>query len=146
MPVIALVPIGIIISGASPEQGLVNLFTLGAYGYLGSYILASASLPFFLRRIGEGSYGSWILGSVTTLALGAVFWTAADVSIRAGNLQSAIYGGVLLASILYTTFLHVRSPARLAAVGIYDETRESDLFLPGPPRSLLTRALRRPHP
>jgi hypothetical protein len=124
----------------------VNLFTLGAYGYLGSYILASASLPFFLRRIGEGSYGSWILGSVTTLALGAVFWTAADVSIRAGNLQSAIYGGVLLASILYTTFLHVRSPARLAAVGIYDETRETDLFLPGPPRSLLTRALRRPHP
>jgi amino acid transporter len=146
MPVIALVPITIIASGASPEQGLVNLFTLGAYGYLGSYILASASLPFFLRRIGEGSYGSWILGSVTTLALGAVFWTAADVSIRAGNLQSAIYGGVLLASILYTTFLHVRSPARLAAVGIYDETRETDLFLPGPPRSLLTRALRRPHP
>jgi amino acid transporter len=146
MPLIVIVPIGIIISGASPEQGMVNLFTLGAYGYLGSYILASASLPFFLRRIGEGSYGSWMLGSVTTLALGAVFWTAADVSIRAGNLQSALYGGVLLASILYAAFLHVRSPARLAAVGIYDETRESDLFMPGAGRSLLTRRLRRRHP
>jgi hypothetical protein len=128
MPIIAVVPITIITSGASLQQSLVDLFTLAAYGYLGSYILASASLPFFLRRIGESTRASWILAAVTTLALGAVLWTAADVSIRAGNLQSVIYGAVLLASIVYAAFLHIRSPASLAAVGVYDETRESDLF------------------
>lgn len=128
MPVVATVPIAVVFSGTSPEQGLANLFTLGAYGYLGSYILASASLPFFLRRIGENTYTSWILGAATSLALGAVLWTAATVSVRTGNLQTLVYGGVLLASVLYAVFLHFRSPERLASVGIYDETRESDLF------------------
>lgn len=128
MPVVAIVPIAIIISGASPERGLVNLFTLGAFGYLGTYILASASLPFFLRRIGENTYASWILAAATCLALGWVLWTAAAVSIRTGNLQIFIYGGVLLASVIYALFLHLRFPERLASVGIYDETRESDLF------------------
>jgi len=128
MPVVAVVPIAVVIFGASPERGLVTLFTLGAYGYLGSYILASASMPFFLRRIGESTYSNWILGAVTSVALGAVFWTAAAASIRTGSLQTLVYAGVLLASVLYATFLRFRLPGRLASVGIYDETRELDLF------------------
>jgi hypothetical protein len=128
LPVVAIVPIAVITSTASPERGLVNLLTLGAYGYLGSYILASASLPFFLRRIGESTFASWILGATTTLALGAVLWTAAAASIRTGSLQTVIYACVLLASAIYATFLHLRFPTRLASVGIYDETRELDLF------------------
>lgn len=134
MPVVAMVPIAIIISGTSPERGLVDLFTLGAYGYLGSYILASASLPFFLRRIGENTPVSWILGAVSTVTLGAVLWTAAAASVRTGNLQAVIYGGVVLGSVIYATFLHVRLPERLASVGIYDETRELDLFRGRPDR------------
>lgn len=132
MPVVAIVPVAIIIFGASLERGLVTLLTLGAYGYLGSYILASASLPFFLRRIGESTYTSWILGAATTLALGAVFWTAAAASIRTDSLQIVIFAGVLLASVIYATFLRLRFPGRLASVGIYDETRELDLFQGGP--------------
>jgi amino acid transporter len=132
MPVVAIVPIAMVISGARPEQGLANLFTLGAYGYLGSYVLASASLPFFLRRIGENTYGSWILGAATSLVLGAVLWTAATTSIRSGNLQTLIYGGVLATSVVYAMYLQRRLPLRLASVGIYDETRESDLFHGGP--------------
>lgn len=128
MPVVAIVPIALIVSGANPQQGLVQLFTLGAYGYLGAYILTSASLPFFLHRIGENTYASWILGSVTSLALGLVLWKAATVSIQTGSLQIFIYGGVLLASVLYAWFLRLRFPERLASVGIYDETRQSDLF------------------
>ncbi|WP_172411877.1 amino acid permease [Arthrobacter globiformis] len=128
MPVVAAVPVVVIISGVSPYQGLVSLLTLGAYGYLGSYILASASLPFFLRRIGESTYSSWIVGGITTLAVGALFWTAAAASIRTGSLQTVVYAGVLLASVLYATFLRLRFPKRLESVGIYDETRELDLF------------------
>lgn len=128
MPVVAIVPITVIISGASPEQALVHLFTLGAYGYLGAYVLAGASLPFFLRRIGENTYSSWILGAATSLVLGLVIWKSTTVSIQTGNLQVLIYGGVLLASVLYAMFLRHRFPERLASVGIYDETRKSDLF------------------
>lgn len=132
MPAVAIVPIAVTISGASAGQGLANLFTLGAYGYLGSYILASASLPFFLRRIGENTYTSWVLGAATSLILTAVLWTAAATSIGTGSLQALIYVAVLLASVIYAIYLHRRLPVRLASVGIYDETRESDLFHGGP--------------
>lgn len=66
------------------------------------------------------------------MVLGAVLWTAAMTSIGTGNPQTLIYGGVLLLSVIYAAFLHRRLPARLASVGIYDETRESDLFHSGP--------------
>ncbi|MFI2566739.1 APC family permease [Paenarthrobacter sp. NPDC089714] len=134
MPIVAVVPVAMIALGASPERGLAILFTLGAYGYLGSYTLASASLPFFLRRIGESTVSSWVLGAVTSLALGAVIWTATAISIGAGNFQAFVYAGVLLASVLYATFLHFRLPDRLASVGIYDETRDLDLFNGRPTR------------
>lgn len=128
MPIITLVPIAIITLGVKPEQGLVNLFTLGAYGYLGSYVLASASLPFFLRKIGENTKTSWILGALTSLAIGLVLWNAAAISVQTGNLQAYIYGGIVLASIVFTILLRQFAPRRLAGVGIYDETRESDVF------------------
>ena len=128
MPVAAIVPVAIIVSGANPERGLASLFTLAAYGYLGSYLLASVSMPFFLRRIGESTGPSWVLGAAATLALGAALGLAATESIRTGNLQVVIYAGVLLASVLYGVYLRIRLPDRLASVGIYDETRELDLF------------------
>lgn len=128
MPIITLVPIAMLTSGATPEQGLVNLFTLGAYGYLGSYVLASASLPFFLRKIGENTKTSWILGALTALVIALVLWTAAAVSVQTGNLQAYIYGGIVLVSIVYAALLRKFAPLRLAGVGIYDETRESDVF------------------
>ncbi|WP_413249037.1 APC family permease [Sinomonas flava] len=134
MPVVALVPIAMAVSGATLQQGLAALFTLGAYGYLGAYVLATASLPFFLRRIGEDTYISWILGPATSLAIVAVLGLAAVVSIHAGNLATFVYGGVVLTSILYAAFLRLRSPERLASVGIYDETRELDLFRGEPTR------------
>ena len=132
MPVVAAVPIAVVVSGATLQQGLADLFTLGAYGYLGAYVLTTASLPFFLRRIGEDTYASWILGPVTSLTIVAVLGEAAAVSIRTGNVVTFIYGGVLLLSVLYAIFLRLRFPQRLASVGIYDETREMDLFRGGP--------------
>jgi hypothetical protein len=132
MPVIAAVPIAVVVSGATLQQGLADLFTLGAYGYLGAYVLTTASLPFFLRRIGEDTSASWILGPATSLAIVAVLGEAAAVSIRTGNAVTFVYGGVLLLSVLYAIFLRLRFPKRLASVGIYDETREMDLFRGGP--------------
>lgn len=132
MPMVAAVPIAMIASGATLEQGLAGLFTLGAFGYLGAYVLTTASLPLFLRRIGEDTYASWVLGPVTSVAIVAVLAGAATVSLRTGNLETLVYGGVLAASVLYSAFLRLRSPQRLASVGIYDETRERDLFRGGP--------------
>lgn len=130
IPVIAVVPIAVLASGVRPEQALTSLFTLSAYGYIGSYILASVSLPFFLRRIGENTLANWILAGLTSVAIGFVLWYAMAVSVQAGNLEAFIYCGVLLASVVFAALLHVFAPRRLAEVGIYDETRDSDLFQP----------------
>ncbi|AMM34503.1 transporter [Sinomonas atrocyanea] len=128
MPVVAAVPIAVVASGVPLQQGLADLFTLGAYGYLGAYVLTTASLPFFLRRIGESTYASWVLGPATSLAIVAVLAEAATVSIRSGNAVSLVYGAVLLLSVVYAIILRLRFPQLLASVGIYDETRELDLF------------------
>lgn len=128
MPVVAAVPVAVIVFGAPLREGLAALFTLGAYGYLGAYVLTTASLPLFLRRIGEDTYFSWILGPATSVAIIAVLLQAASVSIHEGNLAVFVYGVVVLVSILYAAFLRFRLPQRLASVGIYDETREMDLF------------------
>ncbi|MDQ0618171.1 APC family permease [Arthrobacter globiformis] len=127
MPVITAVPITMVVFGVSPEKGLTNLFTLGAYGYLGAYVLASASLPFFLRRIGEGTWFSWALGGLTVGAVAFVVWNAVSVSAQEGNIQAGVYGFILTLSVLHAQLLRWRSPARLDGVGIYDEPRESDI-------------------
>ncbi|ERI35632.1 APC family permease (plasmid) [Arthrobacter sp. TES] len=131
IPVVAAVPIAVLASGIRPEQGLTSLFTLGAYGYLGSYILASASLPFFLHRIGENTLANWILAAFTSLIIGVILGYAAKVSVQAGNLVVFIYFGVVLASVVFAALAHHFAPRRLAGVGIYDETRDSDLYEPG---------------
>ena len=128
MPMVAAVPIAVIVGGAPLQKGLAALFTLGAYGYLGAYVLSTASLPFFLRRIGEDTYFSWVLGPATSAVIIAVLGQAATVSIHEGNFAFLIYGGVVVASILYAAFLRWLSPERLASLGIYDETMELDLF------------------
>lgn len=134
MPVITGVPILMVLYGVSPEKGLTDLFTLGAYGYLGAYVLASASLPLFLRRIGEGTWTSWALGGVTVGAVAFVVWNAVAMSAQEGNVQAVVYGSLVALSALYAQFLRWRSPERLDGVGIYDETRESDLHHLANPR------------
>lgn len=130
MPVVAGVPIVLVLSGVSPERGLADLFILGAYGYLGAYVLASASLPFFLKRIGEGSWLSWGVAGLTLGAVTFVVWNAVSVSVQEGNFQAVIYGALLTLSVLYAQFLLWRTPSRMDAVGIYDETMVSDLHGP----------------
>lgn len=128
IPVIAAVPVAVILSGTTPAEGLTNLLMLGAYGYLGSYLLACAASPLFLHRIGEGSRGAWIMGGVTTVILLLIGWEAVGVGGADGKLRTLVYVGFLAAAVVYTLALRWLAPARLAAVGIYDETRESDLL------------------
>ncbi|ABM10733.1 putative amino acid permease (plasmid) [Paenarthrobacter aurescens TC1] len=127
IPVVAGVPIVMVLSGVSPEKGLIDLFTLGAYGYLGTYVLASASLPFFLRRIGESTWLSWGMGGLTVGAVVFVVWNAVAVSVQEGNFQAVIYGALITLSVLYAQFLLRHSPSRMDAVGIYDQTSDSDV-------------------
>lgn len=113
--------------GATPEDGLRAFLTLSACGYLGSYFAVCVSAPVLLRRIGENSARLWVLGGLTATLLLFLAGNAAISTVRDGNRVILVYGLIMAAAVLYTGYLAVVRPARLAAVGIYDETQRSDL-------------------
>lgn len=132
MIVVTALPVALLLSGSSPEQGLRIFLTLSACGYLGSYLAACISAPIFLRRIGESSPTIWVLSAVTTVILLFLAINAVIFAMRDGSALVAIFGAVTLVSVLYTLTLRLVAPARLQAVGIYDETQRADLLNAAP--------------
>jgi hypothetical protein len=129
MPIVATVPMGVIISGASPERSLVNLFTLGALRI--PWVLypcqrVAAVLPAADRRehLLQLDTGGRNLprrrGGLLDGRRGIdPHRQPADRHLRrcpSGQRQSTPRSS------------NFRLPGRLASVGIYDETRELDLF------------------
>ncbi|MDE1674949.1 MULTISPECIES: APC family permease [Nocardia] len=127
LAVVAVVPVVVLAVGATPEDGLRAFLTLSACGYLGSYFAVCVSAPVLLRRIGEGSARIGVLGALTSALLLFLAGNAAISTVRDGNRVILVYGLIMVAAALYTGYLAVLRPRRLAAVGIYDETQRSDL-------------------
>ena len=125
MPVVAIVPIALIISGASPELGLVNLFTLGAYGYLGSYILGQR-VPALLLAPDRREHVRQLdpRGGNLARRRGGVLDGGGGIDCAQAICRPSSTPVSCSPSIIYATFLRLRLPGRLASVGIYDETRE----------------------
>ncbi|MGH3640531.1 MAG: APC family permease, partial [Mycobacterium sp.] len=132
MAAITAIPVAILVAGATPEEGLRIFLTLSACGYLGSYLAACISAPILLRRIGESTPAVWILAISTTSVLLCLAVNAVLFAVRDGSALLAVYGAVVIASILFTLALRIFAPARLAAVGIYDETQRADLLNAAP--------------
>ncbi|BBX85440.1 APC family permease [Mycolicibacterium aubagnense] len=131
MAVVTAVPITVLILGATPEDGLRIFLTLSACGYLGSYLAACMSSPILLRRIGESTPAVWYLATITTGALLYLAVNAVVFAVHEGSVLLTIYGAFIITSILFTLALKCFAPARLAAVGIYDETQRADLLNAG---------------
>ncbi|MBF6088455.1 APC family permease [Nocardia cyriacigeorgica] len=127
LTVVAVVPVVVLAVGATPEDGLRAFLTLSACGYLGSYFAVCVSAPVLLRRIGENSARLWALGALTAMLLLFLAGNAAISTVRDGNRVILVYGLIMAAAVVYTGYLAVFRPARLAGVGIYDETQRSDL-------------------
>jgi amino acid transporter len=126
MPVIAAVPISLTLFGVRAEEGLNALLTLGAYGYLGSYLLACAAMPVFLHRIGESRARSWLLASITTGIVAVAGWIAIGSVLQEKPLLPLIFGLAIAASLIHLIALRRRRPDQLATVGVYDEPLRSD--------------------
>lgn len=128
MVVVGITPVAVLALGVAPDSALRAFLTLSACGYLGSYLAACVSAPALLRRIGESTPGVWVLSALSTLVLGSLVVYSIFSGLRAQNWLLAGYLAALVAAVVTTLVLRVRAPHRLAAVGIYDQTQDSDLL------------------
>ncbi len=129
MPVIAAVPLLVMINETSVVDVFVDVLTLSAYGYLVAYGLVCIAAPVFLRRIGELTSSVLVVGAVSFLGiLFLVGWTIAIQGIGHGGFVIT-YGGLMTVGWLRLAYLAVRHPAVLASVGVYDEPVTGDLLV-----------------
>lgn len=130
MPVITVVPVFVAIAKVPAADALTALILLSAFGYLGSYLLAAASMPIFLRRIGEERAANRWLSLASVIVLGLVMIGAIVLwAVRAPSLP-IIYLTVLAAAAGHLWLIRRRWPNRLAGMGVYDETLADDIFDP----------------
>jgi amino acid transporter len=130
LPVVALVPAGLIVGGVAPTTLLVAPLTAAALGYLLAYLVVCLAAPAFLHRIGE-------------LTPGAVLATAVIAPVLCGVLVAFVVSApVALATLVALPVLALtagrygwlrrRHPERLSTVGVYDETSRADVLTTWP--------------
>lgn len=123
-----IVPIVFVACGAATDAGITVLLTLSVFGYLGTYVLACASMPLFLHRIGEVRPRAWVLSAVTVLLLSFAAVGALALWFARAPLLPAIYLAVLAGAGLHLGVLRRTRPSALAAVGVHDQTLPEDLL------------------
>jgi len=128
MVIVTAGAVGAVVLGVAPDVALRAFLTLSACGYIGSYLAGCAAAPALLRRIGELTPGIVVLSAVTTILLGAVAATAVVVAVDEGAVVPTIYLALLCLAVVHAGLLKWLAPARLNAVGIYDETQRTDVL------------------
>lgn len=128
VPITVAVPLVLHAVGWSPWQSLQFLIVVAAAGYLAAYVLATAALPVFLRRIGEATLRTGIVAAIAAVGLAAVLVTYLLVMVSDEPIAVVVVAA--LAVLATVTYLHMRvARARaLDRVGFFDHTTPSDLL------------------
>jgi len=121
-PVVALVPIVMVVNGTEPLIAFAYIGTVGALGYMLAYLLMAASLPLFLKRRGESSPVAVVLSVVVVLSLlYVVYKNVYPVPPSPLNRLPYIFAGILLVGLLWYLVVRVTHPDRARRVGTYEE-------------------------
>ncbi len=126
LPIVVLVPVGLLAAGVAPPRVLADLLTISTVGYLVAYLLVCLAAPFFLRRIGELTPAPVVITAVLVPVLLVVL--VAYVVSAWGGLVPAVVGVFVLAGVAWLAWLRWKRPDRLAAIGVYDETVAADVL------------------
>ena len=126
LPVVVLVPVGLLAAGVAPPRVLADLLTISTVGYLVAYLLVCLAAPFFLRRIGELTPAPVVITAVLVPVLLVVL--VAYVVSAWGGLIPAVVGLLVFFGAAWLAWLRWKRPDRLAAIGVYDETVTADVL------------------
>jgi len=121
-PVVIVVPIVLVATGVTPLDVFAWSGTIGTFGYMLGYVLMAVSLPFFLRRRGEGNPLSTVLAVVVTAALLYVFYkNVYPVPDYPLNLMPWIFLGLIVLGMAWYAVERARKPQLLREVGTFEE-------------------------
>lgn len=128
LPVIATVPVVLLIVGVPADTALTWLLLLSSFGYIGSYLLACVAMPLFLRRIGEDQPRQRWRAWITVIVVALVAAGATALHLKNEPELPLIYLAVIMCAVIHVILLKRRWPERLQAVGVYDETIHDDVL------------------
>lgn len=128
LPVVAVVPAGLLAAGVPAPRVLAELLTVATVGYLVAYLLVCLAAPPFLRRIGELTAAPVVVAAVAAPVL-LVALVAFVVSAWGGVLPLVI-GALGVLGLVWLGWLRWRRPAQLAGIGAFDETVADDVLAP----------------
>jgi amino acid transporter len=126
VPVVALVPFGFLVFGASAAALLLTLVNVAVTGYLVAYLLICVSAPVFLRRIGELTFGPVVAALVVGPVLLVVLVAFLVMTWRGPYPYG--FGLLVVAGLAWYGWLRWRRPAMVAGIGVYDETSAEDVL------------------
>jgi amino acid transporter len=128
LPVVAVVPAGLLAAGVPAPRVLAELLTVATAGYLVAYLLVCVAAPPFLSRIGELTAAPVVVTAVVApvllVALGAFVVSAW------GGVLPVVLGVLGLLGLIWLAWLRRYRPARLAGIGVFDETVADDVLVP----------------
>ncbi|MCW2676545.1 MAG: Amino acid permease [Modestobacter sp.] len=121
-PVVAVVPIVMVITGTSALNVYAYTGTVGTFGYMLAYLLMAVSLPVFLRRRDEANPLSVALAVVVVLALLYVFYkNVIPVPPSPYNLLPWIFLAVVVAGLAWYLVVRLHRPQVVEGIGTFEE-------------------------
>lgn len=131
LPLIVVVPLALLGGGITAWGVMTIVITCAAAGFVAAYILMCASLPLFLKRIGEVTVTA-VLPAVATallLTITLVVYLAASAHGHRGIGVAVFLALSALACLWYLGICHAHSGSA-PRIGLYDEPTRQDLLHP----------------
>ncbi len=129
VPVVGLVPIGLLLAGLDAWTLQQNLIVVSAAGYITAYVLVCAAVPRFLHRIGELT--AWTAArSIGAAAVLAAILAVYLVEELLGPRGAGVVAFLVLAVVgaLAAAAAHRRRPSSARGLGAHDEAVADDVL------------------
>lgn len=121
-PIVAIVPIVMLVRDVAPLFIFGYVGTVGTFGYMLAYLLMAASLPIFLSRRGESSGAAVVVSVLVVLSLVyVVYKNVYPVPPSPLNRLPYIFLAVLAVGLLWYLVVRITHPERTRRVGTYEE-------------------------
>lgn len=121
-PIVAVVPIVMLVRDVLPLDIFGYVGTVGTFGYMLAYLLMAASLPIFLNRRGESSGAAVVLSVLVVLSLlYVVYKNVYPVPPSPFNRLPYIFAAALLLGLGWYLFVWLTARERTRQVGTYEE-------------------------
>lgn len=134
VPVIAAVPLLLVVTGVDLRDAMHVTLSVGAAGYILAYVLVCAAAPVFLRRIGELTPAPAVVAVLSAVALAAALLAFFAVDVSSGGTVLSVLAAIALSSAVVIGVIRRRKGP--GAIGRYDEPVAAQVLggVPSPTR------------